>query len=329
METAVKSHRPRVGLIVAAVLAVAFFALVGIAVAGSNNTACGSCHAMQPFASSLASSPHAGTSCYDCHLPSGKASFIAFKAREITQMYPASLVGGTVQRPGAGVSRAACLRCHAEIQAKTVTAKGLRIDHATCAADVACDTCHGGTSHGTVAGWRTGSSMEECVACHKKQQAPSACDTCHAGKRPRDRLRTGAWQVTHGENWKSTHGQGDVRYCATCHPSSDCVRCHNTPVPHPADFGATHGKESLKPGASCETCHKGKELCIGCHKIPMPHPAGFLKRHSTVAKGAADPICAKCHDAESCNGCHTKHVHPGFSGGKFPSKPPTVPGAKR
>lgn len=162
--------------------------------------------------------------------------------------------------------------------------------------------------------------MEECVRCHRAQKAPVSCDSCHAGRGQKERLSVGPWQVTHGKEWRSAHGMGDIRYCRTCHPVNYCVRCHNTVLPHPTDFGRTHGSQAKRDIKSCLACHD-RAGCDSCHGLTIPHPAGFLKRHSSQARSYEDPTCAKCHRETDCQRCHVLHIHPGRTDGTLGSGP--------
>jgi hypothetical protein len=138
---------------------------------------------------------------------------------------------------------------------------------------------------------------------------------CHAGSTPPLKKDSPAWVRFHGADVSTTHGSQDLRSCAPCHAATWCARCHHVAVPHPADFGQTHGAVAIDSGTNgCFTCHKSQAYCDGCHGIEMPHPVGFLQIHSTVAKGVFDPKCTTCHVLDDCVQCHTYHIHPGGSG---------------
>lgn len=303
--------RARRALLVCAGLLVAIALLAG---ATSLPAACASCHAMTPYARAVTASAHKGVDCYACHLARGPWGFAAQKADEWFRMYPAAAFGGTkVDGPGARVERSSCLACHPRVLDGAVAPGRIRIAHVTCAVAQACDSCHGGVAHGKSTRWVRSYSMDECVACHRATRgAPVMCDSCHTGRGERERLATGPWQVTHGPMWRQTHGMGAIRYCATCHPDSYCVKCHGTPLPHPVDFGHTHGPDSLRRGSKCAECHS-QGYCDGCHGIAMPHPAGFLPAHDKVAKRPDDPVCLRCHSDKDCTGCHQRHAHPARS----------------
>ncbi len=272
---------------------------------------------MRPYVRSLAESSHAQVGCYACHLPGGAWSYPSFKAREWGPMLAGALTKRGVTGSSDGVATAACLRCHEPVMDGPLVGNGTRIDHAACTVSSdGCTSCHSTTAHGAATRWRRSPVMEECIRCHVTYKAPTECDTCHEGRRERDRLRRGPWQVTHGKTWRTTHGLGDLRYCGTCHPADYCVRCHGTPLPHGVDFGRTHGAAATSPGAKCADCHDTKTLCEDCHGMPMPHPAGYLPDHPKAVDRYGEKVCARCHlIAQDCEGCHAAHIHPATTEG--------------
>jgi hypothetical protein len=290
-----------------------------LALGGSTSAACSGCH--RAYADSLAKTAHARVSCYGCHLPAGIASWPAFKANEASIMYPAALLGRKITGPGSRVSSAPCAGCHRRVLSGVIEAKGTRIDHRSCAADGACDKCHGTVAHGAITRWVRQPVMDDCVRCHIAKKVTVGCDACHADKSSRQRLAAGPWQVTHGKNWRKTHGMGDITVCGVCHPASKCVGCHGSVIPHPVDFGRTHGNLAQTPEAKCEGCHDRQTFCVGCHGVPMPHPSGFLAGHSKIAKSRQDKACVKCHYQSDCDSCHVAHTHPGSTKGTLKSAP--------
>jgi hypothetical protein len=320
-----RARMPRARVIVISIAAAALL-LVLVSVLGSSPAACGSCH--KPYAQALAETAHMGVACYDCHLDAGLASWTSFKTSELVVMYPAALIGRGVEGPGARVARDRCANCHAKVLTGILQAKGTRIRHDTCAKDQPCDQCHGVVAHGKATRFVRQPVMDDCVRCHLEQKATINCDACHIEKSSRERLAAGPWQVTHGKNWRKTHGMGDITVCNVCHPQSKCVSCHGTPIPHAEDFGRTHGASAMSPEQKCDGCHDRTAFCKGCHGIDMPHAAGtFLKEHGKIAKSRTDKACLKCHYQDDCDACHAKHTHPGNTKGTLKGKLPkaTVP----
>ena len=292
-------------------LLVGLFAVV--AVAGSFTPACSLCHGTQSRAQ--ATTAHTGVTCYQCHLSDGAWSLPSHKGQELLGMYPKALVGLGYRSPAGQTARNACLRCHASVLEGISTGDGLRVKHSSCATGSSCDSCHAATAHPKATRWAAAPVMEDCVACHKENDAPTECTVCHTQEKERSTRARGPWQVTHGKDWRKMHGMGQTDSCSTCHPVGFCAKCHNVAVPHPADFGATHGDMAIQDLESCQTCHTSRAFCDACHGMPMPHPSGFLKRHSTLTRGDQDPACLRCHEANDCDNCHSSHVHPGGSKG--------------
>ncbi len=298
-------------LIAAGVLAGVGALLVAVALAGSSPSVCAWCHG--DAVRGLQETAHADTACYACHAPSS-AERLSFKASELFRMYPAALIGvrpGT--GPGSRVGADACRACHEPVlsAAQPTTARGLRILHSVCVADVtSCDACHATDAHGSATRYRQSASMGGCIDCHGRKGASVACESCHTEGYERDDLLSGPFRVTHGANWQQTHGMGDLRQCVLCHQDEDCARCHGAGVPHSAGFGATHGEISLTGEAQCASCHV-ETFCDGCHDTQMPHPDGFLPQHSSLVTSVSEPACLRCHTAEDCERCHVRHVHPG------------------
>ena len=292
-------------------LLVALTALV--AVAGSFQPACGLCHGDQ--SQTLAKTSHAETGCYGCHLASGAWSLPSQKASELLAMYPKAVVGAGYRGSVTLTSARQCLKCHSGVLAEKTEGKALRIQHSTCAKGSTCDTCHSGVAHPDATRGTGAPVMEDCIACHRREGGPVQCDACHVGDVKPSVVSRGPWQVIHGRDWKKTHGMGQVDSCATCHLPGFCSDCHKVPVPHPLEFGSTHGELAMRDPESCATCHMSKRFCDACHGIAMPHPADFLKRHATLARGTKDPSCLRCHAAVDCGNCHENHVHPGGTQG--------------
>ena len=159
--------------------------------------------------------------------------------------------------------------------------------------------------------------MNDCVTCHKAQKATLECDSCHTGESTeRDFLRP-EFAVTHGPNWRQTHGMGQTSTCFVCHAEDKCSGCHGPGVPHGKDFIQTHGKESMNEGAQCTTCHRAA-FCANCHQVVMPHPDSFAREHSKVTVREGKEVCLRCHDESDCSICHVRHVHPGGAVGNVP-----------
>lgn len=289
------------GVLLLAVAPVAFFT----AAPG----ACVTCHRQRNVVATVDTAAHKGAdaSCVACHVGSGSVERVRFGFYEAYGM-----AIPLVATRGSAVSTVrdeACRSCHDGL-AGVQTANGLRIAHAKCAKGSACVDCHSVTAHAHGVGWPTTYHMDYCLRCHNTQKVSASCETCHVGKESRERPSTGPWAITHGANWRKTHGSGDMATCSACHPSDYCTPCHGPGLPHEARFFEGHGVTSLAKGATCKKCHSGT-FCTDCHGLEMPHPRGFVKGHSALVNRTSDDRCLTCHVKGDCDGCHVKHIHTG------------------
>lgn len=286
---------------------------LAVTIGGSSPRVCSACHAEQHR--SLVAGPHVSARCYDCHLERGSWGLVSQKTDELFRMYPRALVRAGFGRPAKLTEHSSCLGCHRDVMSGPLTGRGMKIDHAACASEGSCDACHSSVAHGPDGvRWRTGPAMDDCTACHKARGAPLECVGCHVEPREAERS-DGAWQVTHGPQWKHMHGMGDLDSCSTCHDGEMCKECHGIELPHSAEFGSTHGKAAMSDNRSCEVCHRTASFCDSCHGTQMPHPDVFLAQHTTIAKSTSDPACTRCHVPNDCSDCHFHHIHPGGSRG--------------
>lgn len=289
--------------------------LFSISVTAVTLPACTLCHSSAAFVSQTAASSHAAVGCTRCHVPPGMVSRLTFASRQLLGM--ALRVLSVKGRTTAAVRDATCLSCHRDVMEKDVTANGLTIRHSTCSKGRACSDCHSGVAHGSAVSWRRTSEMELCLDCHTTASVSSRCDSCHAPKSERERLVSGTWAITHGPDWRVTHGMGDLRTCAACHPRDYCVRCHGVALPHGQGYLGVHGVEGSALRSACAGCHQSV-FCDGCHGVEMPHPSAFKREHGSLAGTKQTKAkCLRCHVASDCTGCHTRHVHPGGA-----TKPP-------
>jgi hypothetical protein len=269
---------------------------------------CSSCHDAGTFVDQTKQSGHAEVRCVRCHVQAGAVSRVVYAYSLIFGM--TLRIAPTDSGPAAAVADSTCLSCHAGVMEGIVTANGLSIRHDLCSKGRMCIDCHGDTAHGTAVQWPKTAQMNQCLDCHSTQQVSSKCDTCHSAKSEHERLTTGEWVVTHGPNWRQTHGMGDWNTCAACHAADYCQRCHGISLPHPQGFLRTHPTQALARPKDCAVCHK-QAFCDDCHGMPMPHPAGFTPAHSAIVEKQGSLTCMRCHVQDDCNNCHVAHVHPG------------------
>lgn len=303
----------RVVVMAAAGLALVYAGVSAYVAIDGRPSTCAACHSMEPYFEAMREAAHQDQVCSDCHgAGGGVGGRLEFASVVAGRMIPRVFADTTGEYLAVTTSDRACLGCHESLVMGGVVGSSLRIDHSTCAVSAPeCVSCHTASLHETGSTWPRDAVMGECISCHRDEGAPNGCETCHTGRRLADRVSSGPWQVTHGAEWRQTHGMGDLDTCDACHESSDCVGCHGVALPHPVSFSREHGEFALLETARCSSCHDADIFCDDCHGVPMPHDDDFIVMHSTVAAGTGDPLCARCHVASDCDECHVKHVHPG------------------
>lgn len=276
---------------------------------------CTACHGRETDA--LTKSAHKTIACDRCHTAPSLAGVVDSRLA-VVGMIPAQLVAGSGPAPTV-IDNDRCVACHKDVLTATTTSKGLRMNHrALYEKKWSCTRCHPRTAHPSSRAPVLGYSMDVCMQCHTPTTADlTACDMCHVGKYPSVRQQAGAttpWGITHGPNWRKTHGMGNLNTCAACHQDGYCATCHKIDMPHPANFPSEHGKVVLSRESGtedCFVCHK-RTTCDNCHGIEMPHPTGFIKTHSKTVGRMGQAVCERCHAESSCLDCHATHIHPGL-----------------
>ncbi len=281
---------------------------VAFAVTAATLPGCTQCHSSQSFVEQTEAHSHATIDCVRCHASVGVPHRITYGYNLLfgQTLGVAPSDGG----PITAIPDSTCLSCHADVMTRTVTAGGLSILHKECTKGRMCTDCHADTAHGTEVKWIQTVSMNQCLDCHNTDRVRADCNVCHDEKSEKDRIRSGEWAVTHGENWEQTHGMGDLDTCAACHPNDYCVRCHGMRLPHGTNFIRSHPQSALLQPKDCAVCHQ-QQFCDSCHGIRMPHPASFTPKHSAVVGSEGQEKCLRCHVQDDCTTCHVKHVHPG------------------
>ena len=299
-----RSRRRR---LVWAVIGLLAICLLGLRIAGViGPKPCTSCHDRGVFREETQASAHASVECRRCHVPPGVVGEVVFALQRPLHAYIPQ--ARAADRDTATVPDDRCAACHHKALQDVVVANGIRINHPSCSTTAPCTDCHSATAHGSATRWVRSYDMDGCLECHMASDNV-ACDLCHQGEDAADRVKYAAFSVTHGANWKSTHGMGDAATCNVCHAASDCADCHGAGVPHEPRFVDAHSSYADQGDAKCASCHKDA-FCVACHGMEMPHPAGFTPRHSAASK-KQPRLCTRCHDESDCTNCHVKHVHPG------------------
>lgn len=282
--------------------------IVSLGLAVHRDLGCAGCHGV--FAAAVERSAHSSVPCGRCHARPGIGGLLADGLRYTGCV--ASAIGGR-SPSGTFPGPETCLQCHGAVRTETIVSGGLAVRHSDFIGDTPCTRCHGGTGHRLDGRVQRAPHMEDCLGCHETGATDlDGCGLCHGrdtGNDDRARKDT-SWRVSHGPEWRRTHGMGDVKTCASCHPVGFCAKCHGVKLPHALDWPATHGgglDGALRE--KCVTCHE-PSWCSACHGIEMPHPGDFMPRHGTQAEAAGGETCARCHDSRSCDACHFASSHP-------------------
>lgn len=286
------------------VLPVATVLLLGVYNA-SALPGCDSCHDGGLIDATAASS-HAGTECASCHVAPGAIDRLSFGFRQLFHMQ-LKLVGEG-GRDWADVPDPRCITCHLDIETGVTNSNGISVRHSECARSSSCTDCHSTVAHGKSVSWVRVYDMETCLECHVTA-AQTDCDMCHKGQRTADRVDSGVFAVTHGEDWQKTHGMGNSANCTVCHTAANCNKCHGPGLPHDSKFVSTHTTYAQDPKAQCTGCH-ATSFCSDCHGLEMPHSPTFTAGHEKPAT-ENEALCKRCHAESDCVTCHVKHVHPG------------------
>jgi hypothetical protein len=287
---------------------VVFVTALALGITAATLPGCTTCHNSPAFVSQTAKSGHAKVACVRCHVQPDPASRLAYAYHLIFGM--TLRLAPVASGPLAAIPDKTCLSCHPAILKGVVSANGISILHSKCDKGRNCTDCHSTTAHGAAVLWPTQYQMNQCLDCHATSKVRTDCSMCHASRSPEERIRTSTYAVTHGPNWKQTHGMGDLQTCVSCHPPDFCSRCHGVPLPHDTDFVRSHPVAALEHRKDCAVCHK-QAFCDACHGLPMPHPAGFTPLHPALVKKQGTAVCLRCHVIDDCNLCHSRHVHPG------------------
>ncbi len=269
---------------------------------------CRTCHVERDIYKAWTKSPHNEISCLSCHRKPGVSGYLTSQVEMAKRV--SSSIFGTYQKPlTSNVDNSSCLPCHKEILKGTVVRSVIKVRHRDFLQEgQACTDCHSGVGHKNTVRKQENPTMDKCTTCHNGKTASKTCKICHVEKAKRKVRNYGPWQVTHGKDWRKTHGMGNLTSCIICHSKEDCSRCH-LEMPHVQNWPYYHGKMALKN--DCFGCHI-QSYCVDCHRIEMPHPESFLPRHSAIVEKKGGELCYRCHVRDDCQYCHVRHVHPGI-----------------
>ena len=166
-------------------------------------------------------------------------------------------------------------------------------------------------------------NLIECVMCH----ASIFCAECHRGEKeladgtmsaeviPDDHRRV-EWMAEHGAPYLG--GQGG---CSICHTNESCTRCHETAMPHPTVWLATHTSNGYSRDdckvchtdrTACQECHHDSvrdvellaENCVSCHPEMATEPATDIKVMGLVEHAVHFDVVERVGRPYRCDDCH-------------------------
>jgi hypothetical protein len=277
---------------------------------------CASCHTDGAHTETLAESAHVETSCMSCHRPPGVSGYAEAGLAYARWLGTYAVVREVPESDGAtGVDNGSCLRCHRDIAAGTIEARGIRVRHSDFLDEGArCADCHGATAHGQSSSVPTEPKMDDCFPCHDGERASSECETCHI-----DDIAVTAFP----EEFPAVETVAAGESCYECHAEGPCVSCHGVTMPHPADWSdpeaggrGTHAREGFANRDVCFRCHyapgqqfvASDESC-SCHGLlgKMHGGEAWVAEHGLQATGQKPgqySDCFTCHSNSLCDQCH-------------------------
>jgi len=168
-----------------------------------------------------------------------------------------------------------------------------------------------------------GEDLVNCTMCHTSP----VCAECHRGER---QLADGSLSAqvipdTHERvEWIAQHGApylGGRGGCSICHTSESCSRCHQTAMPHPTAWLASHAANGYSRDdcgvchtdrATCQECHhvsvRDAELraenCVECHPEATTEPPTAIRRMGFVSHAVHFDVAERVGRSYVCDDCH-------------------------
>ena len=287
---------------------------------------CTSCHIMQPYYDSWASSSHAGVSCVECHYEPGLLETFEGKFKALSQLakYVTQTQGS---KPWAEVSDQSCMRsgCHsARLLEGPIQFGRVKFDHSHHLSSLRrgkrlrCTSCHSQI----VQGDHLTVTSSSCFLCHFKKDdrshAIDDCDKCHGP--PEELIALGDQQFRHAD-----YLDRGVQ-CAACHgdvvrgegnvPRERCGSCHNQQahLDRIDDVEFMHRNHVTDHAVPCLDCHLEIEhglpsreqhyagQCTDCHSGTHGVPSDTY-RGTGVDELAGEPSVMYLARV-TCQGCH-------------------------
>jgi len=297
---------------------------------------CRTCHIMEPYYQSWASSGHKNVACVECHYEPGLLETFEGKFKALSQL--AKYVTGTQgTKPWAEVSDYSCMRsgCHSHrLIEGQITFGRTRFDHRPHLVGfrggkkLRCTSCHSQIvqgNHLTV-------TKSTCILCHflakGEERRIDDCNICHGP--PPDAIKLGDKVFRHSDylsrGVKCLSCHGDVTRGTGAVPRERCGSCHNKQA-HLNRYDDTefiHTNHVTKHSVKCLACHTRIEhslpsrkkheqgTCRDCHVGQHEAPRGLFR--GVGGRGVPDRPGVMYLARVTCNGCH----RPPFPGAPAP-----------
>lgn len=290
----------------------------------SKPAVCGSCHIMEPYYDSWATSSHANIACVECHIPPGVTAELR-KKYEALSMVTSYFTGQYGTNPWAEVDDAACLECHQRrlLSGREVFGTVL-FDHTPHLTEMRrgkrlrCTSCHAQIVQGS----HIAVTASTCMLCHFKDQEPGSgtaeCTLCH--QVPDGIVDAAGLHFDHGD--VSRFGME----CVACHTPAEpdagrvarerCVTCHNQPerLAEYDNGDLLHQTHVTDHKIECTNCHfeiqhvrppHGEETdseCGACHTTGHSPQRDLYA--GLGAKGVEPQPDVMFRAGVRCEGCH-------------------------
>ncbi len=328
---------------------------------------CRSCHEMMPEYVTWKASAHSQINCIDCHIEPGTDKFLVHKVESIKELY--DHLTGRVYTPitmDVPIKDEVCERCHTSN--RVVTPSGdIKIPHKVHKDNkVPCVKCHEAVAHARIGeeGFTADGnwdkwiepvgkaymrqdflkfSMEECLNCHKEEDAGPQlkdCSACHTKLVKPESHKNPMFDRQHG-----LMAEADIKQCDKCHqktmsitepriPVDDpvvkyarqntfCAACHSTkktpPPSHTVSWKRTHIVQATADRTGCLVCHDEgmptsgsaatKTYCYRCHETNIHYDVIVRGKHIhgppvNAQTELTRAPCFNCHSAQKCQRCH-------------------------
>jgi nitrate/TMAO reductase-like tetraheme cytochrome c subunit len=297
---------------------------------------CSSCHIMEPYYESWASSSHKDVSCVECHYEPGLLQTFEGKFKALSQLakYATATEGS---KPWAEVSDNSCMRsgCHSSRLVEGEISFGrIRFDHRQHLVGLRrekklrCTSCHSQV----VQGDHLTVTPSSCFLCHFKSDSDTEpiddCELCHGP--PTDAIALGDFTFRHEEYLDRDVG------CESCHgdvvrgtgsvPAERCGSCHNKleHLERIGDVEFMHRNHVTEHSVTCLDCHLEIEHglttreehyagdCTDCHA--GSHGVSSSIYQGLGGVGVEDDPSVMFEARVTCTGCH----RPPFPGAPVP-----------